>query len=754
MDTPTPRQGADRPGPDSAFEPSTLDGQRGTRPRPASGTWLGPPQRRSLALVVMLSILGLLLLARHLAATPWLDAQWRSDEQGTVVLNTSPLPALAALAGETLRQVAGINGTPLLPDALLLHPLPRWQVADAARQAQLQQRRQLADLLQQGSLQLSFADGSTAQLATAPRGWAGLGVAFYALCTGALALLGLGTAVLLQRPQARNGLYLLLCACQAGQLVLLAAALHGLGSAVQGAWAGLWLPLALDAATAAAAVHAMLLHPRRHQHAALLAPVVWLLAGGWCALVWRNPPAGLWWWAQGVALASVCAGWWLLGQSRRDEPNPFAVLIQRSTLLVGSGLLLVTASVALASRWPDTDAPAATLGAWAWCLVPSALLLLAPFVSRSRQVLRDAALVAGATTIATAAHLLLMAGLSLGWASSWALAVGLGVAVYAAARRWAASHAARPQQLGAERTFEQLYRAARDVQIQPGRYGQLLGRLLQDLFEPREVLPAQRELSQARVLGGGAALEVPLRGSSRRAPGQAAPTLVLRFAMGGQRLFTDDDARLADRLVEQLRRAVAYDRAVERGRSEERQRIAQDLHDDIGARLLTLMYQAQTPAMEEYIRLTLKDLKTLTRGLAAGDHRLTHAAGEWKADLAQRLAAAQVQLVWSFSHDRDVPLSMVQWSALTRVLRELVSNALQHARAASVSVHISLEGPVLLLRVADDGRGRAPQAWAHGLGLGGVRKRVKLIGGDVAWHENLPQGIVCEVRVSDFGPPG
>jgi signal transduction histidine kinase len=166
------------------------------------------------------------------------------------------------------------------------------------------------------------------------------------------------------------------------------------------------------------------------------------------------------------------------------------------------------------------------------------------------------------------------------------------------------------------------------------------------------------------------------------------------------------------------------------------------------------MYQAQTPAMEEYIRLTLKDLKTLTRGLAAGEHRLSHAAGEWKADLDQRLAAAQVRLLWTFNHDRDVALTMVQWSALTRVLRELVSNALQHARAAHVSIQISLEGPVLLLRVADDGCGRAPETWSHGLGLGGVRKRVKLIGGQVSWREQSPQGIVCEVQLAQFDGAG
>jgi signal transduction histidine kinase len=197
-------------------------------------------------------------------------------------------------------------------------------------------------------------------------------------------------------------------------------------------------------------------------------------------------------------------------------------------------------------------------------------------------------------------------------------------------------------------------------------------------------------------------------------------------------------------------RALAHDRAVESGRSEERTRIAQDLHDDIGARLLTLMYKAQSPEMEDYVRHTLLDLKTLTRGLAASEHRLSYAAAEWKADLTQRLTAAHVQLGWSVDYDRDVRLSVVQWSALTRVLRELISNALYHAHASRVDVTFSLAGALLTLSVADDGSGRDPQAWSHGLGLGGVRKRVKLLGGEVRWRENLPRGIVCEVRVQEF----
>ena len=296
--------------------------------------------------------------------------------------------------------------------------------------------------------------------------------------------------------------------------------------------------------------------------------------------------------------------------------------------------------------------------------------------------------------------------------------------------------------------FEHLYRIARELQVHPQALGEQLTRLLREMFEPLEVRQVKRHASRARVVGDGASLMVPLPQFAARAePG----VIVLGFAQRGRRMFSADDARLADQVVDQLMRAVAFDQAVERGRSEERVRIAQDLHDDIGARLLTLMYQAPTREMEDYLRHTLKDLKTLTRGLAASNHLLSHAVAEWKADITQRLAAADCECNWAFSFDSDFELSVVQWSALTRVLRELVSNTIAHALATRVEVDASLEDGVLALSVADNGRGRNPSAWSHGLGLGGVRKRVKQLGGVVQWRENGEQGIVCRVTIPGLG---
>jgi signal transduction histidine kinase len=359
-------------------------------------------------------------------------------------------------------------------------------------------------------------------------------------------------------------------------------------------------------------------------------------------------------------------------------------------------------------------------------------------------------MLAGASTVACSLALLIDALFTPTLLLTWLLALSAAVSVYLAARPWILGPLAGSGTLSAERMFDSLYRVARALEQAPEQAGRQISGLLREVFDPLEMVHTDKPVSRIRVAEDGATLVVPIPQLPNGGPAGPASTsrgtIVLRYARRGRRLFTHEDQLLAERLIEQLRHAVAYDRAVEQGRSEERARIAQDLHDDIGARLLTLMYQAQNPEIEEYIRHTLQDLKTLTRGLAAGNHRLSHAAAEWKADISQRLGATGCDLRWSFSTDRDILLSVVQWSGLTRVLRELVNNIITHARATQVEIAVHFDRGRLLLTVTDDGCGRHPSAWAHGLGLGGVRKRVKLLGGQVLWSEQGERGICCEVR--------
>ena len=69
--------------------------------------------------------------------------------------------------------------------------------------------------------------------------------------------------------------------------------------------------------------------------------------------------------------------------------------------------------------------------------------------------------------------------------------------------------------------------------------------------------------------------------------------------------------------------------------------------------------------------------------------------------------------------------------ALFRLVQEALQNALRHANAEELTVTLTREGDVALLRVEDDGRGfdRDAAGWKPGLGLASMRERVHLLGG-------------------------
>lgn len=719
--------------------PSRLRGSR----------WIGW-RLRLLVAGALLGCVGLFLLAHTLAAAPHLDATWRANAQGQLELATSDDPALAPFVGRALIGVIGNDAQIAVVDALVLQRSPRWLTDDADRARHRELHRQLYAALSQPPLRLYFADGGTAEPSLAPRSLLQLGVLHWLLAALALVLYLVTLAVMLARPSAANALYAAMALSQCGNLLFIAAA-TGFGLALPPLYAQ-WEAhgrMLFDLVTAAAIVHAVTIHPRRLPYAPAIAAAAWLAVALLAALDQAEALPRAWWWTQAGGALFGLAAIGLLSWSYRLEPHPFAVVLRRFGIVTVGTWILLTAAIAVAPRTPGLQQGIASVGSMIWVVFLGSLLLMVPFLARSQHLLREFSLLAGVSTVATSLDLLFVAVFSFGQFTSVTLSVFLSIGLYVGARQWVLNHLRGSGMVTMERLFERLYRMAREVEAYPERAPGALLSLLRELFEPLDAAILAKSSSVARASGEGSTLLVPVP-DLKRPSGRADQTLVLRFSQRGRRLFTDDDARLADRIVEQLKRAVVFDQAVERGRSEERSRIAQDLHDDIGARLLTLMYQAQTPEQEDYIRHTLQDLKTLTRGLATQNHRLSHAAAEWKSDLQQRLQLAHVELDWQTRFDRDGELSVVQWSALTRVLRELVSNAIAHAQARRVTVELRLEDDRLELAVRDDGAGRNPQVWAHGLGLGGVRKRVKQLGGEVEWREADPSGIECRVRFAHW----
>ena len=714
--------------------------------------------RRLLLLpIALLASLAVVLLARTVAQTPNLDASWRLDANGHLQLIATDLPWMRPALGHSLEVIVAPGIAPVVVDGRRVANSTRWIANDDERTAAAEQQRQMGRVLEAGTpVLLGFTDRMNARVTPHPRGYTTLGITFWLLCGLGLALELVGAVVVLVRQDVQTFLYAIMAQCQALQLLLAAVdAVPGMGnvSLLDGHEAA--LRMALDVVTCAALLNATLLYPTPLPPRRLLSWLLWIAAivFSTAALAFDLPQA--WWWCEALSLSTGLLVVGLLGWSYRITPHPYATVMRRLSIVTTGSLALVTIVVALNDRMPGEVQSLVTAVPVIWTVFFASLLLMSPFLARSQHMMREFAMLAGVSTLATSVDLLFVAVFSFNQFASITTSLFVALGVYAASRQWLLDQMIGARAVTTERLFEHLLRIARKVEEQPERAADWQLELFHAVFQPLVARHEPGFTRTTRWYEGGAGLLVPLAveplpdGASQLDDGDVPEPrlIVLRFAERGKRLFTAEDARLADRIVEQLRRAVAHDRAIEQGRSEERGRIAQDLHDDIGARLLTLMYKAPNAEMEDYVRHTLQDLKTLTRGLAATSHYLSHSAGEWKADIAQRLAPTGCTLDWSFDQDTEIQLNVVQWSGLTRILRELVSNIIAHAKATHATIHGDLRDGVLKLTVTDNGVGGTPKDWSTGLGLGGIRKRVRMLGGTIAWQQNEPEGVRCDVSV-------
>ena len=724
--------------------------------------WVGWRLKAMVAIVVI-ALAGVLLLAHWLASQPRFPFSLAVTPTGEVRLDTADYPPLRPLEGKLLQSIViehgvGSGGPPGIEapiPPLALFPSGRWLLDEEGLRRFVAGHVSLSNALEQWSpsgvmVRLKLQPPPDEPILIAPRGWAGITPVYWLLAGLSLLVTAMGAMVLLSNADWRYGGFALLSLTQAGNLLLMALESN------LGLFTPIWL-LSLDTTLralfdllgAAGLVHIALLNSTPAPRWGIRAALAWLGALALWALHGHLPAAQAFWLLQlGCgAMALFAVGVTVSEQHRL--PHPLNLLMRR-VLLIGSltwGLL--TLAIWLTRNRPDLNLEISTWGVAGWQAFVTSMVLIAPYFSRTRQVQREFMLLAASGTVAASLDLLFIAVFSMGQLASMAISLMLSMGLYLSFRRWLLTQLPRPDSMSMEQVFQQLYRIARQIELQPDSASPAMSRLMRDLFDPLDVMVAEGPLKQVALAQDGALMLVPVPSLTPSA--NARPTvLVVKHARRGQHLFTRNDCALAQRIVEQLQRALSFDQAVEQGRSEERLRIAQDLHDDIGARLLTLMYQAPTPEIEEYIRHTIQDLKTLTRGLAAQTHCLTQAAGEWKRDISHRLSVARCDLDWQMTLERDIGLNVVQWSALTRILRELVSNAISHAQARRVQVRLRLQDGTLRLTVSDDGIGTAPEAWSHGLGLGGLRKRAKQLGGSVRWSAHEPHGICCEVEIPHF----
>jgi two-component system sensor histidine kinase UhpB len=146
-----------------------------------------------------------------------------------------------------------------------------------------------------------------------------------------------------------------------------------------------------------------------------------------------------------------------------------------------------------------------------------------------------------------------------------------------------------------------------------------------------------------------------MHGADGPAPGAAAwPRAAAGRADGKAQL--EQRVREATAEIERNFRQLAELR-VEQVTERERKRIAADLHDDLGAKLLTIVHTSESERISTLAREALEEMRLSVRGLTGKPVRLADALGDWRAEVVSRLAQAGIEGDWEAPEDLPQTLS-------------------------------------------------------------------------------------------------
>ena len=240
--------------------------------------------------------------------------------------------------------------------------------------------------------------------------------------------------------------------------------------------------------------------------------------------------------------------------------------------------------------------------------------------------------------------------------------------------------------------------------------------LLNDLFQPLNLEISEHE-NNSQIEDNGLVMYTP------QVAGLAA--MRLSYPQQGRRLFNAYDQQLVQNLLPFLAQAVESRVAYDNGVREERHRIARDLHDDLGAKLLSGLYQKDVDQAKQAIRQAIAEMRTIVNGLLGTGVELNVVLQEFEHEVATRLQSCRIELNWQQKlGDVPITLSYAQYRHYISMLREIISNIMKYANAQSVIIEISLLDSQLVSVICDDGNGFDGETnQSEGNGLKNLRER-------------------------------
>ena len=189
----------------------------------------------------------------------------------------------------------------------------------------------------------------------------------------------------------------------------------------------------------------------------------------------------------------------------------------------------------------------------------------------------------------------------------------------------------------------------------------------------------------------------------------------------------------------------------------ERNRIARDLHDEIGSKLNVIFLnvcrlkkhgekdeevKVITDEVETVIHTTINSIRYISHellpptleefGLIETIRELQHSynvAGEIHIDFTTK------------ENTKNIENSLIELN-LFRVIQELINNSIKHGKATEIDIHLQTEETLIKLNYQDNGTGfdSSKKTYKKGLGMKNIESRLRIINATYTLNSSIENG--------------
>ncbi|MBE7375819.1 sensor histidine kinase [Pseudomonas lopnurensis] len=194
--------------------------------------------------------------------------------------------------------------------------------------------------------------------------------------------------------------------------------------------------------------------------------------------------------------------------------------------------------------------------------------------------------------------------------------------------------------------------------------------------------------------------------------------------------------------------------------ADERGRILQDMHDGMGAQLITALRLAGREDVDKAVVIrsieeSLQDMRLIVDSLDLTEHDLLPLLGNLRFRLEPKLSALGIRLEWDVAPLPELTyLTPASALAILRIVQEAINNAVQHANAGLIRISVKPAVDCIRISINDNGQGFAVAAdTPHSHGLSGMRLRAQKLGARLTLHSD-EQGTQVTLELPLLPPRG